>query len=250
MSDSVRIYIVEDEGVTRVTLEDCLEEMGYEVVGWADNAEKAWNELQKMEVDIAFFDINLAGEKNGIWLAEQLNASELKMPFIFLTAYGDEATVKDAVKTKPNGYLVKPFQSVDIFTSIAVAMENFTRDAPGVATLQGEGDHENGVRINDSIFIRDDYMFTKLRIAEILYVKSASNYLEIHLEGKRHLIRKSLKDFLEMLPNDQFVQIHRSYLVNKEAIDSFGAGFVQIKGTEIPIGASYRDEFQGMFRTV
>ncbi|MGB0391187.1 MAG: response regulator, partial [Salibacteraceae bacterium] len=124
MSYKVKIYIVEDEYITQAVLKNNVEEIGYTVVGMADNAEDAWEDLQNLDVDLALLDINLAGEKDGIWLAKQIRES-IGIPFIFLTAYGDKATINTAVKTQPNGYLLKPFNEVDIYTAIEVALNNF-----------------------------------------------------------------------------------------------------------------------------
>ena len=250
MSEKVRVYIVEDEGVTRATLEDHLEQMGYELAGWADNAADALAEMLKTPIDLAILDINLQGTRNGIWLAEQLAESNA-FPFIFLTAYGDAETVAKAAATNPYGYLLKPFQSNDVFAAIAIALKNFSNAQAAVAsaTPAPEPEPEN-LLVRDTVYIRDDYQFVKLRLTDILYVQAANNYLEIVLPGKKHLLRKPMKDIVAILPTDTFCQVHRSYIVNTTVIDSFGAGYLHIGGTEIPISQSYRDSFQERFTTL
>jgi len=108
MNKNVRILIVEDEFVTLDLLRDYLEESGYEVSGDAMSADEAIKILEKGETDFAMLDINIKGDKNGIWVAEQIQ-KKYKIPFIFLTAFSDSATVKTAAGTHPYGYLVKPF---------------------------------------------------------------------------------------------------------------------------------------------
>ncbi len=242
--DKVRIYIVEDEGVTRITLEDCLENLGYEVAGWSATAEQAWIELTELQVDLVMLDIQLQGEKNGIWLAQQLRKVG-KVPYIFLTAFGDAATVQEAVKTQPHGYLVKPFKPDDIFTSIAVALENFSLNKAAVDSKTKA--QNNDYRIRDAIYVRDEYLFIKLHVNEIRYIKSDRNYLEIHLEEKRLVVRKSLKSLLELLPENLFFQVHKSYVVHIGYIDSFTASRLHVKGQEIPIGDAYKEDFAKRF---
>ena len=117
MEKNVRILIVEDEFVTMDLLRDYLEESGYEVSGDAMSADEAIAILEKGDTDFAMLDINIRGEKDGIWVAEQIN-QKYKIPFIFLTALSDSPTVKAAARTNPYGYLVKPFKQADIFTTM------------------------------------------------------------------------------------------------------------------------------------
>lgn len=243
--DQIRILIVEDEFITIETLTSVLKEMNYSISGDAMSAKEAIEILEKGETDLAILDINIKGDKDGIWLAGQIQ-EKYKIPFIFLSAFGDESTVHRAIETEPHGYLVKPFNKVDIFTAIEVALKNFAKQKKASSDKSTENASEEPSHIvaKDSIFIRDDYMFVKLKIEDILFIKSDKNYLEIHLPNKRHLVRGKLSDFAQNLSMDKFMQVHRSYVINIEAIDSFGAGFIKINRTEIPLGAAYKDELK------
>ena len=103
---AIRIYLVEDEIITREALKECLLTLGYNVCGGQSVATKALEEIKALKPDMVFLDISLKGEKNGIWIGAQLD-----MPFIYLTAFNDEKTIEAAAKTKPSAYLIKPFQS-------------------------------------------------------------------------------------------------------------------------------------------
>lgn len=238
----IRVLIVEDEFITIETLTSVLKEMNYSISGDAMTADEAITILDKGETDLAILDINIKGDKSGIWIAEQIR-DRYHIPFIFLTAFGDEKTVNRAIEAEPYGYLVKPFNKVDVFTAIEVALKNFAKQ--GARNLDKNEETEHAPMISkDSIYIRDDYMFVKLNIAEIQYIKSDKNYLEIHLANKRHLVRGKLGDFAERLSKDEFMQVHRSYIINLGMIDSFGAGFIKIKDVEIPLGNAYKDELK------
>lgn len=242
----IRILIVEDEFITLETLSTVLSEMKYAISGDAMTAKEAIAVLEKGETDLAILDINIKGDKDGVWLAEQIN-EKYKIPFIFLTAFADDTTVKKAIQSEPYGYLVKPFNKVDIFTAIEVALKNFAKQS-NLITKQGDNSHEKPhIITNDSIFIRDDYMFVKLKIEDILFIKSDKNYLEVFLSGKKHLVRGKLLDFAKNLSSDKFIQVHRSYVVNAEAVEKFGAGFLLINDIEIPVGVNYKDELKKHF---
>tara|TARA_R110002050_G_scaffold299089_1_gene463787 strand:- start:18142 stop:18921 length:780 start_codon:yes stop_codon:yes gene_type:complete len=251
MSYKIKIYIVEDEYITQAVLKNNVEEIGYTVVGMADSAEQAWEDLQKMDVDLALLDINLAGEKDGIWLAKQVRA-QLGIPFIFLTAYGDKATINTAVKTQPNGYLLKPFNEVDIYTAIEVALNNFNhanKEKPNERLQVQEEEaptptssSDVSVGNNQTIYLKVDKIFYKIKLADIIYVKSDSNYVEVFLENKKHLVRSTLKNFSDLLPETMFIQVHRSYIVNIHKIESVGDGEVCLNGGKsTPLSANFKE---------
>jgi DNA-binding LytR/AlgR family response regulator len=235
--DKVRVLIVEDEFITIETLTLVLKEMNCVVSGDAMSAKEAIAILDKGETDLAILDINIKGDKDGIWVAQQIQ-EKYHIPFIFLTAFGDKNTVQRAIETGPYGYLVKPFSKVDVFTAVEVAINNFSRQNDGLKI------QNNPITTQGSIFIRDDYMFVKLKIEDILYIKSDKNYLEIHLANKMHLTRGKMSDFMQNLPLEKFMQVQRSFVVNIEVVDLIGAGFLKIGSIDIPLGLKYKDELK------
>ncbi|MDX2361598.1 MAG: response regulator [Crocinitomicaceae bacterium] len=248
--NQIRILIVEDEYITMETLTTVLTEMNYAISGDAMSAAEAIEVLEKGETDFAILDINIKGEHDGIWLAQQIK-EKYKIPFIFLTAFGDKATVQRAIEAEPHGYLVKPFNKTDIFTAIEVALINYAKQNKTVSkesTSSKKDEDDSHLIVKDSIFIKDDYAYVKLKMNEILFIKSDKNYLEIHLENKRHLVRGKLSDFFENLPQDEFIQVHRSYIISLNAIDSIGSNFVKVKTTEIPVSGNYKDDLKSKLR--
>ena len=125
--EKVNILIVEDEALIAESLSETLEDLGYEISGMAMRAKEALDIIAKEQPDIAILDINLKGKEDGIWLAEEIRKN-YDFPYIFLTSYGNRSTVERAVKTKPNGYLIKPFKKADIFSAIEVALTNYANN--------------------------------------------------------------------------------------------------------------------------
>ena len=220
-------FIIEDNGINRLFLETILEDNNIKTTGSFSNAEEAWERLKNNEPTIVLIDINLAGDKDGIWLANNIRR-ELNLPFIFLTAYGDPQTIERVKLTKPNGYLMKPFNEPTLLTTINIAIESFKNQKQNSA---------------NSLYIKDNYVRIKLDIPDILYIKSEGNYLEIYLEDKKHLVRSRLADFIKDLPKSNFIQIHRRYVINISKINLVGNGYVIINNIEIPITKTYKDSF-------
>ncbi len=234
MNNSLKIYVVEDMAISRASLETMILKNKYQLAGSTAKAEIAWKDLQHLETDLVLLDINLAGKKNGIWLAQQIRKN-LNIPIIYLTAYGDQQTLKEVLETKPNGYLMKPYQEATLLTTISIAIDNFISIQNNVISSK------TGNALNNTIFIKDKFLRVKLDIKAICYIKSEGNYLEIHLKNKTHVIRGKLSDFLKLLPPAIFIQTHQRYIVNITKIDIIGKNFLSIINADIPVSNKYKE---------
>ncbi len=240
--DKLKILIVEDEMIIAESVSDMLEDLGYEVMGIAIRAKRALEMIQSNPPDLALFDIRLKGEEDGIWLAGQLKDLPA-FPFIFLTSYGDKATIDQAVAASPYGYLLKPVEKQHLYGAIEVALRRFAEKS------NAEGESE-GIVINDCFFVKDDHQYTKVQISDIDYIKSDDNYLEIFCGNKKHLIRSTMKDFQEQLPKRDFVQTHRSYIVNLKKVEGFSAVQVNVSHHSVPVSKSFKDVLPEYFKMI
>ena len=174
MSNKVNILIVEDEYITQETIRGALTELGYGVSGDAMNADEALAVLEKRETDLAILDVQIQGDRDGIWVAQKIR-EKYNIPFIFLTSNSDKRTVSQAALTKPNGYLVKPFNKADIFASIEIALKNFsasTQNQP-VENLA----ENDALNFKEHLFLKEQHLFIKVNKTDILFIKSDGHYL-------------------------------------------------------------------------
>src|SRR6218665_2686400 len=118
---TARIYIVEDSAIVCFHLQRTLESEGYVVLGTADSGEKALTEILELQPDLVLMDIMLSGALDGIDTATRIK-HETGTPIIYLTALTDKATIQRAKITEPYGYLTKPFEDLEIFTVIEMAL--------------------------------------------------------------------------------------------------------------------------------
>ena len=116
-----RILIVEDEGIIALDLQAALTRLGYVVVGIAAEGEKALQKVAEYHPDLVLMDINLKGEMDGIAAAEQI-LKRFGTPVIYLTAYGDEATLQRARITQPFGYQLKPYDERELHLTIRMGL--------------------------------------------------------------------------------------------------------------------------------
>ncbi|MCB0663782.1 MAG: response regulator transcription factor [Saprospiraceae bacterium] len=122
----ISVLIIEDDPLIASDIQGFLEDMDYSVFAIAHNAKAAFKALEKSKPDIALVDINLGNNMDGFIIAERLY-NHYDVPFIYLTSYSSAQVLQQAKETHPMGYIVKPFDEADLFTSIEIAIANYAR---------------------------------------------------------------------------------------------------------------------------
>lgn len=120
MAEQVKVLVVEDETIVALDIKNTLRELHFEVTDLVTTYQDAFKSIQKNTPHILLVDIYLANSKSGIELAKDVKEAFF-LPVIFLTAYCDEATIKQAIKTNPIAYITKPFKRDDIKSNILLA---------------------------------------------------------------------------------------------------------------------------------
>lgn len=228
MNHPLNILVVEDEYITQKTISVLLTEMGYNVVGTAMNAEEAIAILTENKVEFALLDITIQGEKDGIWLANYIT-EKYTIPHVFLTAYSDDVTIKSAIATNPYGYLIKPFQKAELFSSIEIALLNFNKQNKAINTG------------SDFIYIKHNEVFEKVTLDSISYVESQKNYLFIMTDEKDYRFRCTITEFITKLP-DNFIKTHKGFIVNINKIQGFNSNFISVGTVKIPISKTHKED--------
>lgn len=244
----IKILIVEDEMIIAEHLTTLLESMDYVVVGSAIDYDEAIELLEAESPDLVLLDINLAGKRDGINVAETIN-ERFKLPIIFTTSHSDGATIERAKKVNPANYLLKPFQKEQLFTAIEIALFNWQKpvgaekpDEEVVPANEEDASVTQGLIVKDALFIKEKFKYTKILIPEIQWLKADGNYLELHLADRREIIRASLTAFLIRLNRPEFFRTHKSYAVNLDHLTKLEPTSVTISATEIPLTKAASDD--------
>lgn len=245
MEQPIRILIVEDNVIIADDMQSMLEEIGYEIVDNVIVYEQAVEVLKTKEVDLVLIDIILASDKTGIDLGKHIR-DKYNIPFIFVTSNSDRATVENAKTVKPNGYLVKPFEQQDLYTSIEIALSsfNYNEKAEGNKNndiAQEEDTHMSNAVLKDSIFVKKQHLYYRIQFGDIQYIKADNVYLEVHTIDKKFLVRSPLKDYLGKLPQNKFYRAHKSYIVNVDHINAINSKDVMINNKLIPISKDFKE---------
>ncbi|MBS1624876.1 MAG: response regulator [Bacteroidetes bacterium] len=239
----VKILIVEDESLVAMDMSDMLMRIGYEVLPAAYSYEEAVAALEVYRPDLVLMDIQLGTGRNGLDLA-QLVREKYNKPFIFITSHSDRSTVSQAAALKPNGYLVKPFGQEDLYTCIEIALANFVESPNASGTMPPQW------QIDASVFVKTDTKYIKLNISDIHYLESDGNYIHIVTDKAKHIIRSSFRDFLPNLPADFFMQIHKSYVIHLQKVESLSHTEVTVGKATIPLSRNYKDDLFEKIRRI
>lgn len=162
-----KVLIIEDDDVTALNLKMSLEKLGYEVIALADNSVSSRNKIKVYNPDIVLIDIALEGNDDGIQIARFIR-DKMPRPFIFLTAHSESSMLAKAKQTEPYGYIVKPFDPVNLHTTIQMALYRF---------------EEEQKRNSDM----NDLKTTQAHLEKLLYAKKLSDEPIIEFgNGYRH----------------------------------------------------------------
>jgi DNA-binding LytR/AlgR family response regulator len=237
MDNLIKILIVEDEMITGATISLQLTELGYEVTGILPRGEEVLNHLKENKPDIILLDIQLKGKMDGIETAA-LVEQHFQIPVIFLTANSDDATFDRAKTTRPAAFISKPFRKLDVQRAIELTISRMA-GRETVSTAMNE-DHEESYILNDRIFVRQKERIVKIMMADILYIEAQRNYSHIFTTTKEYLLAITLKIIEEKLPDQLFMRVHRSWLVNIRQVEEVGEDFIIIAGKQIPLSENLK----------
>lgn len=212
------ILIIEDELViaenTKLLIQQFYPDSKVHIAGCAKEMHAT---LELIHPDVALLDIRLGDSENGIVLSETLNKQ--RIPFIFLTAHGDQQTISTAVKTNPLGYMVKPVSKQDLLANLELAFAKLG---------------------NQSYYIfRDGTHDVRIVEKDIVYLQVDGNYTEIHTLDKRYVVRKSLTKVVDELQVG-LIQIHRKCFVNPNYVKEANASVYLANGDVLPLSRNFK----------
>ncbi len=122
-----RILVVEDEHIVAMGIKKMLKSLGYTVTGVASSGEDAISKAESTFPDVVLMDIMLKGDMDGVEAANEIR-EKLDIPVVYLTAYSDNKILERAKKTEPFGYIIKPFDERDLYSSIEVALHKYRKE--------------------------------------------------------------------------------------------------------------------------
>ncbi len=223
----INCIIVDDEPLAASLLENHISKIDdLKLIGKAENAMQAYKILQNQSVDLMFLDIQMP-HLNGIDFLKSLSQ---KPKTIFTTAYRDFAI--EGFELEAVDYLLKPITFERFFKAVERILRNMADDK------------------QDFILIKTEGMQRKIFLSEIVYFESQGNDIKVVLATQESFISKSkITDLEKTLSGKGFVRIHRSFIINAAFVTAFNNNELIVNKHQIPVGRSYRQEFDSFIAT-
>jgi len=223
--------VVDDEPMARDVLRRYIEKVPtLKLAGESVNAIDALVFLQHNEVDLIFLDICMP-ELLGTQFVKSLHNPP---KIIFTTAFKEYAL--EGYELDVIDYLLKPVRFERFLKAVNKA---FPKTAEPVSN-GAPAERKTGV---DFIYLRVNKKLVKIILSDILYIESARDYVKVFTNDKTYITRQTISSVEAMLSGNEFVRIHRSYIIAMSKIKSFTNELVEVGNTELPIGKFYRNSF-------
>lgn len=241
--DVIRSVVVDDVEMIRVTMRKVLDGFpNIEIVGEADDYESARSVINETKPDLVFLDIDL----NGLTSIDLLNEITCNPKIIFITSHPDFAI--KAFELNAVDYILKPISADRIKKAIDRVIAAAEEAEEVHDSLDDDG--EERFKPDQIILLNFDSKLTFIKIKDINYIEAFGNYTKIHMnDGKLSITYNSIKNWDNRLPEDVFIQIHRSTIVNLLNVTKIekwtnDTGRLFLKGIEKPFEISRSYFFQ------
>lgn len=227
----IRCLAIDDEPLALQQLTAYIKKIPFlELVDSCQSAHDALTVMNQEVIDAIFVDINMP-DLNGMDFVKSLPVPPL---VVFTTAYSEYAV--EGFKVDAVDYLLKPFGLIDFQRAANKVKARYDQQNTAVIAQDEE----------DTLFLKTDYKVIRIDVKDIRYVQSMSEYLKIFLEGRAKpvIVLLSMKKMEERLPENQFMRIHRGYIINLKKIQEVNKNRVIMdEETYLPIGDNYKEAF-------
>ncbi|WP_396189283.1 LytR/AlgR family response regulator transcription factor [Flavobacterium sp.] len=234
----MKCVIIDDEPLAIELLESYVNKTNLLTLkGSFTNPFKALSFLIEEDVDLVFIDINMP-ELNGLQLLKSLS----KQPMVIFTTaypeYGVESYEYNAID-----YLLKPITYQRFFKGVNKAYEQFKKNSTDYQELPLKVSNDEKLPANQFIFVKSSTKIHKIELNDIFFIEGAGNYWSFQLKDKKILSLYTYQEIAKLLPTDEFIRIHKSFIVSKSKINVIEKHQVTIGNKKIPIGLTYRELF-------
>lgn len=197
------------------------------------DAIEALEYLREHTVDLIFLDLNMPKLKGLDFLRTLQNTPKI----IVTTAYKEHAL--ESYELDVVDYLLKPFSFERFLKAVNKSTKEKSNKLKTVSHLNNQ---------EEQVFLYTDKKHVQVRLSEILFVEAAGNYCKVILEENQILIREKLSNVLDILASDEFIQVHKSFIISKNKIETIQGNRIHIKEHQIPIGKIYKNSITKLLK--
>jgi len=216
-----KILIIEDDDALRIGIRDLLEANNYSIFT-TGNGKEGLNLIEAVKPDIILCDI-MMDSVDGYEVKKELDKKmdTSLIPFIFLTAKADIKDIRIGMQLGADDYIVKPFDSIDLLNSIKIRLEKnkWQKETRQTDAKDKAIENKNKLSAEEHIFINSKGKPKFILVSEIKCITSSGNNSSVYVEGGLKLqVRRTLKKWEELLPENTFKRVHKSTIINMKYI--------------------------------
>ena len=224
----MKCLVVDDDELSRGILEDLISDTSsLELVASCDDPIKAFNIIKESKIDLLFLDIEMP-KMDGISMLKALSP----LPQVILVTSHDEYAV-ESYEYDVTDFVKKPISTARFLKAVEKANKRFNTDV-SLFTTKGE-----------TIFIKSDSKLVQINTHKIFWIEALGNYMRVITEDGKYTILSTMKDVANKLPSDEFVRVHRSFIVRLDKIESIEDNYIVINNNQINIGKAYKEGLSG-----
>lgn len=237
----IKCLVIDDERLAREYLKNYISKVPQlELVGEFNSPLKAMDLIKSGEADLMFLDIQMP-DITGIDFLKSLN----KAPeVIFTTAYQEYAL--EGFNLSATDYLLKPFAFDRFFQAVNKVIDKL-ENKQSIDKALPLAELSQATFEDNYLTIRADRKFYKINFDDIKYIEGQKAYVTFHTDKKKITALASLKELEEALPNNQFIRIHKSYIVSVREILSLEGNTIEVSDIKLPVGKIYKDSVMKVF---
>lgn len=225
-----KCIIVDDEPLARELIRGHVQKLeNFEIVEECGNAMNAMEALRNQPVDLMFLDIKMP-QISGI---EFLKTLKNPPKVIITTAYSQYAL--DGFELDVVDYLMKPVTFERFFKAIN---KYYAAKSQQIISLENENSFDD----HAFIYVKENKKIIKIYLKEIHFIEGLNEYIRIHTDNRRVVVKSSLQAIEKKLPSELFIRVHKSYIVSIPRIRAFNATTIELENAKVRIGRNYKNQ--------
>lgn len=230
----IRYIIIDDEPLAHELIEEFCSMLPHlQLAKNCYNAIEAMQFLNSNTVDIMFLDLNMPKLKGFDFLKTLTNPPKV----IVTTAYGEYAL--EGFELNVSDYLLKPFSFERLVKAVNKA----------VTSQSTKKEHTTSTSTNTRFFLKGDKKYHQINSENILYIEAYGNYTKLYFKDEMIVSHEKISDFDELLPSENFLRVHKSFIVALDKIKLIEGNRIHIETHKIPIGQTYKSSVNKLYNS-
>ncbi len=225
-TEILRTIVIDDSSLQRVAVGKLIRgHQQLDLIAEYSNGMEAYKNIEKNQIDLIFLDVEMP-IIDGFEFIESLS----DMPQIILITSKPDYALR-AFDYDVTDYLLKPITKKRFNTSVKRAMDNYSK-------INAVADDQSHIYVNSNL------KKVKVLVNDIKWVEGLGDYIKLVTEDANILVLSTMKAFIEKLPANKFLRIHKSYIVNLEKVEKFSSALVEVCGRQIPLSRYKKIQFE------